>query len=163
MNKKTKGILIAAVIIVVIVALFLPNNNQGYSLETFACGEVIETSENTTTLNKISCSEYIEKIQEKENNLILIARPTCGACSQFTPILEEIAEEYDITINYFDTDTLSETELSSFYQSSDLYKSSSFGTPTMIITNNKTITKFTIGYKSKEDAVKWLKKAGVIK
>lgn len=163
MDKKTKIILIAAVVIVVIVALFMPNNNIGYPLETFTCSDVSENQENDTKLTKISCNEYIEKIQEEKNNVIVIARPTCGACTQFIPILEEIVEEYDITINYFNTDALSKTELNDFYQSSDLYKSSSFGTPTMIITNGKKITRASIGYKEKKVAIKWLKKAGIIK
>ena len=165
MDKKAKRILIAAAVIVVLVALFLPNTSekQGYKLETIACSDASGNQENDSKLPKISCNEYNEKIQEEKDNLILIARPTCGACTQFIPILEEIVEEYDITINYFDTDALSKSEISEFYGSSDLYKSSTFGTPTMLVVNNKEIVEYAIGYKEKAAAVKWLKKVGIIK
>ena len=165
MNKKTKTFLIAAAVIVVIVALFLPNNNikPGYKVEQLTCSEVSENQENDTKLNKISCNDYNQKIQEKTHNLILIARPSCGVCVQYVPILEKIVEEYDITINYFDTDTLNKTEYGEFYNSSDLYKSSAFGTPTLIITNNNEIVKYHIGYMGKKETIKWFKKVGVIK
>ena len=165
MDKKAKGILIAVASIVIIVALFMPNSfkNEGQKLETFACSDVSENQENDTKLTKISCKSYIEKIQEKTDNVILIARPTCGYCAQFIPILEEIVEEYGITINYFNTDALSKTEVSDFYSSSELYKNKKFGTPAMIITNDKKIVKSSIGYKDKDAAVDWLKEAGIIK
>lgn len=165
MNKNTKTILIAVAIVVVLVALFLPNNSvkHGYELKTLTCSDVSENQENDTKFNKISCNDYNEKIQEKKDNLILIARPTCSVCVQFSPILEEIAEEYDITVNYFDTDALSKTELNEFYNSSALYQLSTFGTPTMIVTNNKEVVEYSIGYKEKSQAIKWLKKVGVIK
>jgi len=165
MDKKAKIFLIVAAVIVIIVALFLPNNTvkENYKLETFTCSDVSENQENDSNLTKISCSQYIEKIEAEENNLILIARPTCSACTAYIPILEEIVEEYDITINYFNTDALSKTELSDFYESSDLYKSNNFGTPTLLITNNKEILDFSIGYKDKDVAVKWLKETGIIK
>ncbi len=164
MSKKSKGILIFVVLIVVIIALFIPsaNDDKGQEVKTLTCSDTSENQENTTKLNKISCKTYNEKISEKKDNLILIARPTCSYCQQFIPILEEIIDEYKITINYFDTDALSQDEVSEFYKSASLFSSSNFGTPAMIVTNDKKIVKSSIGYMEKEATVEWLKDAGLI-
>lgn len=165
MKNKTMGILIAAAVIVAIVALFIPYEEKSKEEEitTFACSDTSENQENDTKLNKISCKTYHEKIKEEKDNLILIARPTCSYCQKFIPILEEIIDEYKIEVNYFNTDALSEDEVKSFYESAPLFKSNNFGTPALIVTNNQKIIKSSIGYKEKDDAVKWLKSVGIIK
>jgi len=165
MDKKTKIILGVVTAIVIIIALFIPYTEkepEPIKLTEFSCSETSENQENDTKLNKISCSQYQELTKSEEENLILIARPTCSVCVKFTPILEEIIEEYGITVNYFDTDVLSKDEVMEFYNSSTLFQSDDFGTPTLIITNNNEIIKYSIGYKTKENAVKWLKDNGVI-
>lgn len=168
MDKKAKTILMVIASIVIIVALFIPygeNKNQKQEaqvLKEFSCSDVSENQENDTKLNKISCQQYQDITKSKDNNLILIARPTCSYCLKFIPILEEIIEEYGINVNYFNTDALSEAEVSNFYNSAELFKSREFGTPSMIITNNGKIVKYSIGYKEKDEAVKWLKDSKII-
>lgn len=170
MNKEKKSngmtILILIAIIVVIVALFIPNNstneNEKITLTALSCDNEVDKTYEDSKLNKVSCNGYQSLVEESKDNLILIARPSCGYCTQFIPILEEIVDEYGIIINYFDTDTLSENETKQFYNSSSLYSGNKFGTPTLIITNNNEITKYTIGYKEKDAAVKWLKENGII-
>lgn len=164
MNKKSIIILIVVAAVVFIVALFIPSvNSEGQVIKTLTCSDVSENQENTTNLTKVSCSTYNELISEKEDNLILIARPTCSYCTKFIPILEEIVEEYGITVNYFDTDALSTDEVNEFYQSATLFTSNQFGTPTLIVTNDQQIVEYSIGYKEKDAAVEWLEKVGIIK
>lgn len=167
-EKKSNGmtILILAAIIVITIALFFPNanklGNEKITLTALNCDNEVDEVYGDSILNKVSCNGYQELVEKNEDNIILIARPSCGYCTQFIPILEEIVAEYGITINYFDTDTLSKNENTQFYKSSSLYMSNKFGTPTLIITNNNEITKYSIGYKEKKDAVKWLKENGMI-
>ncbi len=170
-NKGKSGkftILILAAIIVFLIALFLPGNKgdvpENMELKPLTCDndtDNIETSDDTT-LNKVSCNGYQSLVEEQKDNLILIARPTCSYCTRYIPILEEIVDEYGITINYFDTDTLSSDENTQFYKSSSLYSSDDFGTPTLIITNNNKIKKYSIGYMEKDATVDWLKENGII-
>lgn len=165
MDKKTKTILIVAAAIVIIVALFIPYGKkeaEPIKLTAFSCSDASENQENDTNLNKISCNQYQDLTKANEENLILIARPTCGYCTKFIPILEEIIEEYGITVNYFNTDALSETEVSDFYSSSSLFKSDKFGTPTLLLTKNSKIIKYNIGYMEKEATINWLKDAKII-
>ena len=166
MNNKTKVILLVAVAIVIVVALFIPyeaKEEGPQKITTFSCSDTVTESKSTSTLPKVSCSEYQEKVAENKDNLILIARPTCSFCQQFVPILEEIVNEYNIELNYFDTDTLNEEESANFNKSADLFSSQQFGTPTLIITNNQKIVKYHIGYMEKEETVNWLKDVGIIK
>jgi len=165
MDKKTKIILGVVTAIVIIIALFIPYTEkepEPIKLTEFSCSETSENQENDTKLNKISCSQYQELTKSEEENLILIARPTCSVCVKFTPILEEIIEEYGITVNYFDTDVLSKDEVMEFYNSSTLFQSDDFGTPTLITVSDGYIRRYKIGYMDKKATISWLKKAKVI-
>ena len=127
-----------------------------------SCSETASSDEYETKLNKTSCEEYQDLIKSDEKSLVLIARPTCGACTYFTPILEEIIKEYNLTINYFNTDVLTKEESSAFYNSSTLFQSSEFGTPTLLVVKNSKIIEYHIGYMEKDVTIKWLKEAGFI-
>lgn len=165
MDKKLKTILMVVAAVVVIVALFIPYTEkepEPIKLTSFSCSEASENQENDTNLNKISCQQYQDLTQDDKESLILIARPTCGACTSFIPVLEEVVDEYGITVNYFNTDALSEEEISAFYNSSTLYKSNSFGTPTLLIVKGNNILNYKIGAMNKENTIKWLKKVNVI-
>lgn len=165
MNKKTKTILMVVAVIVIIVALFIPytkSKPEPLKLTSFSCSDVSENQENDTKLNKISCKQYQDLTSSEEKSLILIARPTCGYCVKFVPVLEEVVEEYGLTINYFNTDALSEEEVSAFYSSSTLFNSNEFGTPSLIITKNNTIVEYNIGYMDKNATVEWLKENKII-
>lgn len=169
-NKSgTVTILVLAAIIIFLIALFLPGNknnkNEEKNLELTALScekEADDISNEDSKLNKVSCNGYQSLVEEENDNLILVARPTCGYCVKYVPILEEIVDEYDITINYFDIDTLSSGENSQFYSSSSLFTSNDFGTPTLMITNNNKIKEYSIGYKEKDATIKWLKDNGII-
>lgn len=167
-EKKSTGmtVLIITAIIVIIIALFYPSSdnleNEPIVLTKLNCEKESDETFEESKLNKVSCNGYQSLVEESEDNLILIARPSCGFCVKFIPILEEIVDEYGIEINYFDTDTLSQNENTQFYKSSSLYSSNKFGTPTLVVTNNNEITKYSIGYKEKDAAVNWLKENGII-
>ena len=166
MDKKTKTILMVIAAMVIIVALFIPYTEgepEPIKLTEFSCSDVSENQENDTKLNKISCNQYQELTKSEEKSIILIARPTCGHCVNFIPILEEIVEEYSLTINYFNTDALSKEEITAFYNSSELFQSENFGTPTLIVVKDGNIIRYRIGQMEKEAAVKLLKKVEMIK
>ena len=170
-EKTNSTILIIVIIIVALIAVIVSANSseskdsgKEIGLTEIKCDNETDSIEQDAESNlpKVSCNGYEQLVKEEKDNLILIARPTCSFCQKFVPILEEIVDEYGITVNYFDTDTLSETENEQFYNSSSLFKSNDFGTPTLIITNNNKITKYTIGYKEKDATISWFKDNGII-
>ena len=86
--------------------------------------------------NKVSLDEYLSLIKKDEKSIVLIARPTCSYCQKFTPILKQAMEDMKLTINYIDTDTLSEDDWSKFTDSLDYLKNNEWGTPTVLIVQN---------------------------
>ena len=71
------------------------------------------SSEETVTLetagfNEVTLDEYLSLIKEDEQNIILVARPTCTYCELFTPTLKQAMDDMKLTINYIDTDKFNE-------------------------------------------------------
>ena len=95
--------------------------------------------------NEITIDEYLSLIKENSKNVILIARPTCGYCEKFTPILKKASEDMNVKINYIDTDKLTQETWESFNASFDIF-SGEWGTPLVIITENSSIIAKNEGY-----------------
>ncbi len=86
--------------------------------------------------NEVSLDEYLSLIKKDEKSIVLIARPTCTYCQKFTPILKQAMEDMKLTINYINTDNLSEDDWSKFSDSLDYLKNNEWGTPTVLIVQN---------------------------
>ena len=164
--KKTKQLILYIIIVLVIgfasysISFYIKNTST--KISTITCDNDNPNSKDNTSLNVINCNEYNNIIKSKKKKLVLYARPTCDYCKKFIPILEDIANEYNIEVNYFDIDTLSVDEASKFYKSSKLLNINKFGTPTLAIIKNGKIKHYSIGYISKDELLKWLKVTNVI-
>ena len=86
--------------------------------------------------NEVDIDEYIKLVKGSEKSIILVARPTCGYCEQFAPVLKEAMEDMKLTINYIDTDKLSEDDWETFTNSLTYLKEEEWGTPTVLIVQN---------------------------
>ena len=63
-----------------------------------------------TYLNEITYSSLTNKIENKEDVIVLISQTTCGHCANYKPKLEFVAKKYKINIYYIDVDLLSKEE-----------------------------------------------------
>lgn len=61
-------------------------------------------------LKEIKYEVLIDKIENKEDMIILISQTTCGHCTSYKPKLEDIANKYKIDIYYIDVDLLTDEE-----------------------------------------------------
>ena len=113
-------------------------------------------------LNKISYDDYNELISEKEDNVIVIAQTGCSHCENAKPALNSLAKEYDIEINWFNISDLSEDERNEFRKSLDILNSD-FGTPLIMVVNDKKVVSSTQGFEDKEQMVTFLKNNKIIK
>lgn len=95
--------------------------------------------------NEITIDEYLSLIKEPTRNVILIARPTCSYCEKFTPILKKASDDMNVTVNYIDTDKLTEDTWKNFESSFDIF-SGQWGTPLVIVTENGTLVDKNEGY-----------------
>ena len=108
--------------------------------------------------NEVTIDEYLDLIKEDKQNIILVARPTCGYCEKFTPILKKAKDDMKLTINYINTDNFSTEDWESFEASLDYYSNNEWGTPLVLITKNGEVVADNGGY-VELDAIKSFFKA----
>ena len=143
MNTKKKVIILVSVCLIVLVGAIIADKILGKSY-----------------FNEISNNEILEKIENKENVVLLISQTTCTHCISYKPKLEEVANEYKINIYYIDVDLLDKEEASKLKE-----KVNYSSTPVTVFLKNgeeKTAANRINGDASKEKIIKKLKNNGFI-
>ena len=145
-NSIIKGVLVVDVIALIILSSLwiTPLKNKDLTFKkvttTTAAEETDELSE--AGFNELGINEYLELVKGSEKSIILIARPTCYYCQQFTPVLKEAKEDMNLTINYLNTDKLTQDDWSKFQESLEYLQSDEWGTPlTLIVQSGKLLDK----------------------
>lgn len=59
---------------------------------------------------EIQYDALIEKIENKDDLIVLISQTTCGHCASYKPKLEDMANKHKVEIYYIDVDLLDEDE-----------------------------------------------------
>lgn len=150
-SKQKDIILIILVAILLIIALVVTSNKEpklDIELPVVLAGE--------SGFNEISYSEYLEKIDSEEPFLVAIVKDGCGYCEMYEPILKEVAEEYNIPINYINLTHLTEEEYSDLSNSNSYLKKNQWGTPTTLFMYGTTVVDSIGGYVEKESVVKFV-------
>lgn len=93
MGTKKKVIILVVICLIVLIGAFVLDNILGKSY-----------------LNEIKYDELMEKIENKEDLVLLISQTTCTHCASYKPKLEDIAKEYKIDIYYIEADLLTDDE-----------------------------------------------------
>ena len=151
MEKKEKFLLLGlllVLILVVVVSLFIGGNKDTKSKKLSNDSEVVyknaqQESEAVKESEKkdfiqIDVNKFIEYLNGESSMIVLVARPTCGYCQIAEPIIQNVAYEYDLNINYLNTDNFSEEDSDKFLNSNEMFKDD-FGTPTLMIVSNNSI------------------------
>ncbi len=114
-------------------------------------------------LTNISYSDYEKILESKKRSVIVIGQTGCTYCNQTKPIINEIAKEYNITINYLNLTELSQDDNKALFSSLSYLKDlENFGTPLTLVIEDKEVVEALEGYKEKSEFVKFLKKVNVI-
>lgn len=145
MKTKKKIFILVIVCLVILVGAFIADRILGKSY-----------------LNEIEYDEIIEKIENKEDFVLLISQTTCSHCANYKPKLKDVANEYKLNVYYIDVDLLEEEE----YNNLNSYLSfKTAGTPvTLFLLNGeeKTVANRIKGDSSKDKIIKKLKSNGFI-
>lgn len=170
---KVVGITIGILLFLVVCFAISSSNSEKYhesktteqdssgddSLET-AIKEAGEVSdEERVSPTEITVDEYLDIYNGKENQIILLSRPTCQYCQIATPILENIIYKYGVKINYINTDNLDDDSNAKLVTSDD-YFSEGYGTPTLLVVGNGEIKDTIDGLATRDDYISFFKQYG---
>ena len=112
--------------------------------------------EGTAGFNEITYSEYLEKMEEKVPFLVVIVKDGCGYCEMYEPILEEVAGEYNLPINYINLTNLTEEEYNDLSKSNSYLRTNQWGRPTTLFMYGTTVVDSIGGYVEKDNLVSFI-------
>lgn len=143
------------------------DKNAGYMpeyklLEYLKEQGVVEEDENLP-LNYLEYEDYTKVINSNENQILLIAQSGCEGCTKARPVLYELAEEYDVKINYLNASMLSEEDATSFQESLSFFEENGISTPMMLVVSNGKVIDSLVGSIDKDAYVDFLKENNFIK
>ena len=58
-----------------------------------------------------TAQEYIDKVNSKEYTIAVFGYEKCSYCGLYLPVINEVADKYNVDIYYFDSDNYNETEM----------------------------------------------------
>ena len=115
--------------------------------ENGVIGEDEEYKSEYPNLNMIDFEQYKEILDNGEKQIVVLGQTGCAYCEQTKPILDDIAEKDDVTINYLNITNISEDEFNELMESLDYLKElESLGTPLTLIVENKEVVAHQDGY-----------------
>lgn len=153
--KKNDIALILGVIIVIVVGVFLMKGTKAkptYELPLTLSGQA--------GLQKLSYSEYQQKIDNDESFVVIIERTSCSHCQNFMPVAEEFASSNKLPMYYIDTDEMEDSEWSLLETSNSFFKKQgeNWGTPTTIVLAGNTAVDYIEGETDADSLLDFYKK-----
>ncbi len=92
---------------------------------------------------KLTAIEYNEKVANSDLPVLIDFYATwCGPCRMLSPVIEEIAKEYEGRIKVYKVDVDEEGELANEFGISSI--------PTLVVVKNGEVTEKATGYRPKE-------------
>jgi len=90
MKKNNIPLIIAIILLISLIVLLILNNKE------------------KTTLTELTYTEVKEKIDNKEDLVLILSQSTCSHCADYKPKAKQVAENYNINIYYLDYDIANE-------------------------------------------------------
>ncbi len=150
LTSKQKDIVLVLLAVVLLVVAFVVTGNKAPKVNI----ELPVALEGEVGFNEITYSEYVEKMNEEEPFLVIIIKDGCGYCEAYTPIVKEVAEEYNLPIYYINLTNITEEEYTALSKSNSYLKSQQWGTPTTLLMSGNTVVGSISGYVDKDTFVK---------
>lgn len=157
MSDTTKGmiigVLVTALIATLVILLILGKNDGNNNSNSLSYVDPSEYSD--------AMKEFYEYFESDEKTLIVFASSQCGYCLAQKPIVEDIAEEYDINYLYMDyLELASDDEINQVIDELEL---SGGSTPTSVVVENGKVIYSWVGFVEGETYVDNLIEAGLLK
>lgn len=121
-------------------------------------------------LTFINYTEYNNLLSKQGKHILTIGQTGCSHCIATKPVLNKIAGDYNIQINYLNLTDMSNSEVNSFtnslseigYDEEEFVSSGNFGTPLTLIIENGKVISYVSGERPTTQFIKAFKKAGII-
>lgn len=114
-------------------------------------------------LEEIDIDDYLEMYADEDDvELVYVARPTCSYCQIAEPIVKKLEKDYDLDINYLNTDEFSENDQNEFIESDDMF-AEGFGTPMLLLVGNNSIIDAIDGLSDTAGYVDFIEKNNLLK
>lgn len=149
--KKSDLILIGVVLLIVVVAIFSSRGNvelEDVEYPLTLAGEV--------GLHQMIYNEYETRVNNGDAFIVVIERTGCSFCTQYMPIVEEVANEKKIPIYYIDTATLTNDEYNLLSTKNSYLKRNQWGTPTTLFMLGDRVLEVIGGYVEKESVLSFI-------
>ena len=158
LTAKQKDIILIDLVVVLIIVAAIVTGNKDSKVDI----ELPVALEGDAGFNEITYSNYLEKIDSNEPFLVVIVKDGCGYCEMYEPILKEVADEYNLPINYINLTNLSEEEYNNLAQSNAYLKKNQWGTPTTLFMLGDSVIDSIGGYVDKDKFVDFVKENFVV-
>ena len=135
------------------------NNSYNDSSDSSSTSDIPEDEQGE--LNDIDIDEYLDLKEGSDASIIYIARPTCHYCQEEEPIVKNIVHDYNVTVNYLNTDELDDEGQAKLIKSDD-YFSEGYGTPLLLVVKDNKIVDILEGLSTKETIIDFFKEHGFI-
>ena len=155
LTSKQKDIILILLVVVLLVVACIVTSTKKESKVDIELPVAVEGEAGTKT---ISYTEYEELMNSNKPFLMVIIQDGCGYCEMYEPVVEEVANELGIPVNYLNLTNLSSEEGTKLSESNSYLKKNQWGTPTtLFMVGDKVID--SIGqYVEKDDFVDFVEK-----
>lgn len=146
LTSLQKDIVLGVLVVILLVVAGVVTSNKEEKLDI----ELPVALAGDAGFNEISYSDYLEKVESGDPFLVVIVKDGCGYCEMYEPILEEVAGEYNLPINYINLTNISEDDYSDLASSNSYLKKNEWGTPTTLFMVGNTVVDSIGGYVEKD-------------
>lgn len=152
LTSKQRDIVLVLLVVVLLIVAMIVTIQKNPKLDI----DLPLTLEGEAGFTEISYSEYEEKLNQEKAFLVVIVRDGCTYCEAYEPILEEVANEYNIPINYINLSNLSSEEQSELIDSNTYLKNQKWGTPTTLLLYGDIVVDSIGEYVEKDELVSFI-------
>lgn len=113
----------------------------------------VKDAKTESYMEEITYSEFKDKVNGSKKSVIMVGRNDCSHCVSFKPVLTKVAEEYNFTAYYINTNNIKEE--SDFNALWDFLGAN--GTPTTAIVQDGKLIAMHEGEMTRSDLIAFLK------
>ena len=148
-------IIVLSVVVVLLVTACIIAGAKRESKVDIELPVAVEGEAGTKT---ISYTEYEELMNSNKPFLMVIIQDECGYCRMYEPVVEEVANELGIPVNYLNLTNLSSEESNKLSKSNSYLKKNQWGTPTTLFMVGDKVIDSIDQYVEKDDFVDFVEK-----